>query len=74
MTPYYNEDNGSSGSGSSNGGYFVQDRRISNQYQVPILGMPPAAVEHPLNKKVITDKRIQSYLQQQQHSTSSNST
>ncbi|KAK4515067.1 transcription regulator gal80 [Mucor velutinosus] len=74
MTPFYNEDNGSSGSGSSNGGYFVQDGRISNQYQVPILGMPPTAVEHPLNKKVITDKRIQSYLQQQQHSTSSNST
>lgn len=74
MTPYYNEDNGSSGSGSSNGGYFIQDTNnasASNQFQVPILGMPPAAVEHPLNKKVITDKRIQSYLQQ--HSNSSNS-
>ncbi|CEP10641.1 hypothetical protein [Parasitella parasitica] len=78
MTPYYynNEDNGSSGSGSGSGGssssgYFNHNatnntRRTSNQFQVPILSMPPAAIEHPLNKKIITDKRIQSYLKQQQ--------
>ncbi|KAI8637293.1 hypothetical protein BD408DRAFT_478203 [Parasitella parasitica] len=76
MTPYYNEDNGSSGSSGSSNEYFNHARRTSNQFQVPILSMPPAAIEHPLNKKMITDKRIQSYLQQQQqlqqHSNSSN--
>ncbi|KAI9336446.1 hypothetical protein BD770DRAFT_296732, partial [Pilaira anomala] len=34
------------------------------QHAVPILNMPPI-VEHPLNKKVIKDKRIQTYLQTQ---------
>lgn len=73
MTPaYYNEDayDGSTGSNSSGGGnrgshYFQShERRSSTNHRVPILNMPPAAVEHPLSKKVITDKRIQNYLQQ----------
>ena len=56
MTPYYEDQGGSSGGSSSSyqqQGYFQQ--------HVPILGMPP--VEHPLSKKKIKDKRIQSYLQ-----------
>lgn len=49
-----------------------QRRRSSSPFHdirhVPRLNMPPAAVHdvHPLNHKVITDKRISAYLQQRQ--------
>lgn len=42
------------------------------QHSVPILNMPPI-VEHPLNKKVIKDKRIQTYLQTQTPTASTSS-
>jgi hypothetical protein len=79
MTPFYNEDtyDDSTGSNSSGGGgggthYFQpHERRSSTNHHVPILNMPPAAVEHPLSKKVITDKRIQNYLQQSSTPTAS---
>lgn len=63
LTPYYEEPLGySSGGSSSSNGYFQQQQQIGSS--VPILAMPPGnLVEHPLNKKKIKDKRIQSYLQ-----------
>ncbi|KAG2236295.1 hypothetical protein INT48_001358 [Thamnidium elegans] len=60
MTPYYEEQ-------SPDSTYFQQ------QNLVPILSMPPV-VEHPLNKKVVKDKRIQSYLQTQTPTASTSST
>lgn len=59
MTPYYEDQP------SDSVGYFQQP-------SVPILSMPPV-VEHPLNKKVIKDKRIQSYLQTQTPTASTSS-
>ncbi|GAA5804812.1 hypothetical protein HPULCUR_010320 [Helicostylum pulchrum] len=60
MTPYYEEQ-------SPDSTYFQQ------QNSVPILSMPPV-VEHPLNKKVVKDKRIQSYLQTKTPTASTSST
>ncbi|GAA5813058.1 hypothetical protein MFLAVUS_006525 [Mucor flavus] len=60
MTPYYEEQ-------SPDSAYFQQ------QNSVPILSMPPV-IEHPLNKKVVKDKRIQSYLQTQTPTASTSST
>ncbi|ORE01559.1 hypothetical protein BCV72DRAFT_258727 [Rhizopus microsporus var. microsporus] len=56
---------------SSNSYFPQQEHRKSSTSSlgyVPILNMPPSGtpestIEHPLNKKVITDKRIQEYLQ-----------
>ncbi|KAI9487787.1 MAG: hypothetical protein EXX96DRAFT_554645 [Benjaminiella poitrasii] len=72
MTPYYEDTNQSFSSGDGGSGHYFQHaghpdtRPSSAHYDVPILNMPPqgtAAVEHPLNRKIITDKQIQEYLQ-----------
>lgn len=47
----------------------TMDMGYLQEYKVPILKAPPQ--HHPLNKKKITDKRIQSYLQKSGSSTSS---
>ncbi|KAI8971898.1 hypothetical protein BDF20DRAFT_825011 [Mycotypha africana] len=77
MTHYQN-DSYSLGSSNSSDRAAARDSTGSlnyfdhQQHQVPILNMPPAGncintsfMEHPLNKKVIKDKRIQEYLQKQ---------
>lgn len=45
------------------------DMNYLQEYKVPILKAPP--LHHPLNRKKITDKRIQSYLQQKSDSSTS---
>lgn len=54
----YSYEEGSSGSNNS------------SKHQVPVLNMPPLE-HHPLNKKIIKDKRIQNYLQQSSTPTTS---
>lgn len=57
----YTHDNGSSTSNSSSGYYQGQQ----SYTEIPMLQMPPTKgfSQHPLSKKKIKDKRIQSYLQ-----------
>ncbi|KAI8884172.1 hypothetical protein K501DRAFT_332844 [Backusella circina FSU 941] len=56
----YTHDNGSSASNSSSGYYQGQQ----SYTEIPMLQMPPSKQfsQHPLSKKKIKDKRIQSYL------------
>lgn len=82
MTPHQNDDSydessGSNSSGRGNSGthYFQPyGNRAPANHHVPILNSPPTTIEHPLNKKVVRDKRIQSYLQQNNSSSSSQGT
>jgi hypothetical protein len=54
----YSLDNNSSSNSNSSGYFGIKPGHV------PVLNMPPTGfVEHPLNKKIITDKRIQTYLQ-----------
>ncbi|KAI8047349.1 uncharacterized protein B0P05DRAFT_566204 [Gilbertella persicaria] len=68
MTPFYVDNEADSPVSS---GYFEQQpsskRRLSHHQfsgqKLPVLNMPPVGMEHPLNKRIVTDKRIQTYLQ-----------
>ncbi|KAI7900461.1 uncharacterized protein BX663DRAFT_517711 [Cokeromyces recurvatus] len=76
MTPYYDDNlNRSNSSASGDSTHYFQahnnntamiSRGTFNQpsYEAPVaFNMSPQGIEHPLNKKIITDKRIQNYFQ-----------